>query len=289
MISSFMSLEKRSAGPDPKRSDDAATDKAAAQREADIYDLIAWFEVNKGKVALTAIVLVAIGFGVATVRYMKEQKELKASTELLALKPTVSTPTNQTPPQASAFAKVAQDFPGTAAGERAELFAASTLFTENKFAEAHTAFSKFLADHPGSQWRATAAYGMAAALEAQGKSNEALAAYQSVTTGYPNAAVADDARLAMARMYETQKQPEQALRLYNELLPQGAMVPGRNEAYMRREALYKEFPHLNTNRPLVTAPAPTMIPTGTNAPTLRIPGTNAPAATNAAAPVPPPK
>lgn len=277
MISSFMSLENPSAGHGRNRPEPGATDKAAAQREADIYDLVAWLEVNKKKIAVAAILLTVLGFGVATVRYMKEKKELSASSELLALKPSISTPTNQTPAQASAFSKVAQDFSGTAAAERAQLFAASTLFTEGKYAEAHSAFSKFLTDHPESPWSATASYGMAAAQQAQGKTNEALAAYQGVASKYPNSSVADDARLAMAAMYEAQKQPEQALRLYNELMPQGAMVSGRSEAYMRREALFRDYPHLDTNRANLNLPATQ--PGGTNQPSLRVPATNqAPAA-----------
>ena len=66
---------------------------AGAQREADVYDVLAWLEVNKKRVAIVALVLVALGFAIATLRYMKEQKELKASGALLALKPTLTQPT----------------------------------------------------------------------------------------------------------------------------------------------------------------------------------------------------
>src|SRR5437870_210460 len=66
MIGGFMSSEN----PKP-------TETKGAQRQADVYDLLAWLEVNKMKVATVAVVLVVIGFAIATIRYVREQKELR--------------------------------------------------------------------------------------------------------------------------------------------------------------------------------------------------------------------
>ena len=243
---------------------------AGAKREADIYDLLAWIEVNKAKVAAGAIILVLIGFAIATLRYMRQQKEVRASSELLALKATLTPQTNVPPPQASALLKVANDFQGTSAAERARILAATSLFTEGRYAEAEKEFSQFVKDHPESPWVAEAAYGVATAQEAQNKVNEAQASYQNVATAYASTALADDAKLALARIYEGQKKADQALRLYNELLaPQAGAQPGemRNaQASQRKEALLRANPQLSTNlavRPL-SAPAHSLPATGTN-------------------------
>ena len=97
---------------------------AGTQRETDVYDLLAWLETNKKRVATVALILVLIGFAIATLRYLKQQKEEKASDALFALKHTLTPQTNVPPPQASALLKVAQDYSGTAAAERARIFAA---------------------------------------------------------------------------------------------------------------------------------------------------------------------
>ncbi len=260
MISRFMSSEK-SLPQQPNQ----------AQRPADFYDLLAWFEVNRKRVITVALVLVVIGFVIATVRYTREQKELNASSKLLAMRVVLTPPTNTAPAQASELQKVAQEFSGTSAAERARLLAATTFYTEGKYADAEREFSAFLRDFQGSPWAATAAYGIATAQEAQGKP-DAVAAYQSVATKYANSPVAANAKLALGRIHETQKQPEQALRIYNELLtPRPGAQPGEPtnpEAEARKEALMRKDPQLNTNAPASTATAPVAAPTG---PTLQIP------------------
>lgn len=247
--------------------------KAQPTREADIYDALAWLDVNKKRLIAGALVLVVVGFGWATMRHMGERHELEASSALLALKPTLAPATNAPPPQASAFTKVAEDFKGTAAAERALLLAANTLFVEGKYSEAEAQFNRFFTEHSGSPWAADAAFGKAASLEALGKAGEAVAAYQAVATAYPAASVTTQAKLALARIHEAQGQASQALKFYNDLTatdPTGRTSPN-SQALQRKQALLKSHPELNTN---VTAVAPAPL-----APTLS-------AATNAAAPVP---
>lgn len=272
MICSFMSLENPTPGPERTSPVSERADQQPVQREADIYDFLAWFEVNKGKLLKLAIAIVVIGFAIAFVRHQKQQKELQASSELLKLKPTMMISTNQAPPSLAELNKITEGHHGTAASERAELLAASTLFTDGKFAEAQSAFSKFAESHQNSVWGSIAAYGIAASLDAMGKTNEAVTAYQSVSTSYPESAENQHAQLALARIYEGRSQPEQALKIYNQLSPPGTMVTGRDEAYTRREALLRQHPHLNTNRPPSTALQP--MPAGTNRSLTIQPATN---------------
>ena len=191
MISRFMSSDKP-----------ASQEIKGAHRQADVYDLLAWLEVNKKKVAIAAVALVVVGFGIATIRHLRTEKELNASGQLLALRATLNPATNAVPTQPSAFLKVAENFSGTSASERARLLAATALFTEGKYSEAEREFSAFTKNYAGSLWGGTAAYGVAAAQEAQNKP-EALASYQSVATAYANFAVGDEAKLALARIHES--------------------------------------------------------------------------------------
>jgi TolA-binding protein len=301
MVFGFMSSETPQKEVKQVKSAQRLEPQLEPARETDVYDLLAWLEVNKRKVAGVALAAVVAGFIIYTWSYMKGQKDLKASTALLDLRPSMATSTNNPPVPASSFDKVAAEYPGTSAAERAELLAATALFTEGKYPDAQTRFSKFVNDHPQSPWGSEAQYGVAAALEAQSKTNEALNAYQQVITAYGTSSVAGDAKLAQARIYEEQQKPEQALRLYNELLPTGSAagrMPARSEAFSKREALYKQFPYLNTNKPLSTVTGPsTLTPpvkTTNNAPspagTVVInPATNAAAPQPAAPANPPPQ
>ena len=234
--------------------------------------MLAWLEVNKTKAAIVAVVLVLIGFAIATMRYLRDEKEGKASAELLALKLTLAPQTNVVPAQPSAILKVAEDYPGTSAAERARLLAATAEFTSGKYADAERAFSQFVKDNPGSPWVAEAAFGVASAQEAQNKLNEAQASYQNVATAYASSAVAERAKLSLARIYEERKQPDQALRIYNELLaPRAGAQPGEmgnRDAFQRKEALLRDHPELNANVP---PPAPSAAPSAASA------ATNAPA------------
>jgi len=265
MISRFMSSEKP-----------VSQEIKGTHRQADVYDLLAWLEVNKRKVAIAVVALVVVGFSIATIRHFRREKELNASGQLLALRATLSPATNAVPPQPSAFMKIADEFSGTSASERARLLAATALFTEGKYADAERDFSAFTKNFSGSQWAATAAYGVAAAQEAQNKP-EALASYQGVASAYPNSSVADEAKLALARIHEMRKQPDQALKLYNELLVTrpGAQPgePAHPEAFSRKEALLRNHPELSTNvARTATSISPAVPESG---PTLTIPPASA--------------
>jgi TolA-binding protein len=237
MISGFMDSEKQLPG------------KEAHSRQADVYDLMAWIEVNKKKVAVAAVLAVVVGFSVAIYRNNVQEKELKASDALLALKPALLPSTNTPTAPPEAFFKVADDFKGTSAAERAQYYGATLLFSENKYADAEAQFSRFLKEHEGSPWAPAATFGIAAAQEAKGKP-EALASYQNVFARYPQSPEAEQAKLAVARIYEARNQPDQALRIYNELTaskPGTASSMANPELLQKKEALLRKYPNLNTN------------------------------------------
>lgn len=246
-----------------------------------MYDALAWLELNKKKLALFALLAVLIGFGVATWRYLSEQKELKASTALLELRPVLTPSTNVPAPQPDALMKVAQEFSGTAAAERAQYLAAQALFTQGNYAEAETQFGKFIAEHGGSPWVPGARYGQAAAQEALNKASEAMAAYQQIATAYPGSSVATEAKLALARIHESRNEPQQALRLYNELAPEipGAREMANPEALQRKEALLRAHPELQTNQPPAVSSAPAGTQLQLTMPTNAAGSTSTPAAT----------
>lgn len=255
---------------------------------AGMIEALAWFEVNKKRLAVALLAAVAIGFGIYIVNYTRDQKEKTASSALVALHPPIGD-TNQAPIPASAFLKVTEDYSGTAAAERALLLAAGAYFTEGKYTEAQNTFDRLIKEKPSSKWAPDATYGIAAATEAQGKRDEALTAYQRVVTTYANSAVANDARIAMARIYEAKNQPAEALKQYDELTRGGITSMAAQDAMMRRSQLLKKHPELDkpaTNA--VPAMMPANFPSATNRPAITTnaaPMTNRPtsATTNPAA------
>lgn len=240
-----------------------------------VYEFLAWFEVNKKKVAWGFVALVIVGVVAAYFRWRNQNVELQANQALLQLRPTPSGQGAETQPSAESFSKVAASFPSTEAAERALLLSAGTLFTEGKYAEAQAQFERFLEKHADHPLAPNAAYGRAAALEAQGKQDEALAAYQNLLTRYPRSFLTDRTKLSVARIYEAKNQPEQALKQYDELIdPQGARASA-SEALAMKEALLKRHPEL------VKPAAP---PASTNATAPSASVTNATGITNATAP-----
>jgi TolA-binding protein len=208
------------------------------------------------------VAAVLAGFAVGIYRYSTHQNELAANEALLKLKPALSTAENAVPPDPAAYLRVAEEYAGTAAGDRALFLAAGALFAEGKYAEAHAQFAKFLQASPQSPFAAMAAYGMAAALEAQGKQEEALTSYQNLPVRYPNASILDDAKFALGRIYEAKKQPEQALRAYEELTKAGVMSSVSAEAASRKQAILAQHPELAaTNAPAATTTLPLSLST----------------------------
>lgn len=215
-----------------------------APESAGLIELLTWLDVNKKKLVMGAAAFVAIGFAVSVVRYAKNQKELGASEALLELRTPLNAPTNTPPASSSAFLKIAEDFKGTSAAERAEFLAAATLHTEEKYEQARAAFEKFAGQYPSSAWVAAAQFGVGSSWEALKNPEKAMAAYKTVVDTYPNSSAVADARLAIARLHESKKEPEMALKIYDSLTGTNSVSARAGDASIRKEALLRQFPYL---------------------------------------------
>ncbi len=205
-----------------------------------LYDFVAWLEVNKKQIIVVSVVLVVAGFAAYVWSYHQDARDLEANDALVSLNAAAESPRDRKPDPA-ALLKVAKDYAGTTAAERAKLLAAGAMFESGNYSEAEKLFDQFLKDRPGSPLAPSAAYGVAASLEAEGKVDQAIAAYQNVTVKYPNSSVAAEAKLNLARNY-TKTQPAAALKIYDELSAGGPMRAP--EILMLRERLLSEHPEL---------------------------------------------
>lgn len=214
---------------------------------AGFYDFLAWLEVNKKRVVTIIAVVAVLALAISFTIYTKNQREIAADAALLKL----GLPLAQTDaaPTATAkdFEKVAIDFAGTGAGERALLESAGLLFSESNYAEALVQFKKFQADYSASRMVGISVIGVAACLDAQNKIDEAIIAYKDVLARFPSESVAGQSRIALARIYEARKQPDVALKYYDEILKSSVRSGWANEASEFREMLLSKNPNLISN------------------------------------------
>ena len=198
-------------------------------------------EQNKKRLIYAAIAVAVVSSAWYVYDYFQAQKELRAGDALVSLNKAPEAGGKPVSPEASAYLKVAGDYPGTSAAEHALLLAAGALFTENKFKEASAKFEEFTtkyAEHGDSPLLAAAALGRAACLDAQKETDKAREAYKQ-------------AKLASAFLYEVKKPPEQALKLYNELAPLDKPNVWTREVESRREQLLIKNPQLAATKPPV--------------------------------------
>jgi TolA-binding protein len=219
------------------------------------YDFLGWLDSNKRNLMFAGAGVLAVVFALAAYRWKVNETEQSASDALLRLKAADSSGTT---PEAGATAadylKVAKDFPGTSAADRAQILAAGALYADGKYADAQAEFERFGREHAGNVLATEAAFGVASALEAQGKREEALTAYQAVQSRYPKSAQAATAKLGVARIYEQKGQLELALKSYEELARPGAAGGGANQAMQLKQHLLAAHPELAvTNSPALTA------------------------------------
>jgi predicted negative regulator of RcsB-dependent stress response len=178
-----------------------------------IFKLWPWLEANKNRLigALAAILIVAgILYFISSQRAQKEIDAGQALTMLL-VSPTVNANVGQT---ADAFAKLAAQYPGTAAGQRAQLQGAAALFGAGRYADAQAQFQKFLDGNSTGPLAATAELGVAASLEAQNKLDPAAAAYQRVASGFAGSPSVVPAEFALGRIAEQQNKLTDAVKHY---------------------------------------------------------------------------
>jgi TolA-binding protein len=186
-------------------------------------------------VIAAGIIIVAI-IAISFYSWRLGQKEIEAGN---ALSRVILAGNEQT---ADACLKVAADFPGTKAGQRAALRGAAALFAAGKYADAQAQFQKFLDTYSDSPLAPEAQLGVATSLDAQGKLDLAASAYENVINLSSDQNVTAVARLGLAQIQEQEGRPTDAKRNYEEvarLNPNSSLV---SEAVMRAAQLKTESP-----------------------------------------------
>jgi TolA-binding protein len=180
-----------------------------------LFKLWPWIETNKIRIACGGgIVVVAIGL-ISFYSWQRNQKEITAGETLSRMMSDSGTTTAAQ--QAGLFMKVAGDYPGTAAGQRAILQSAGMLFEAGKYPDAQTQFQQFLNQYPGSSLAAQATLGVAASLDAQGQTDSAAGVYHRVITSYSDVIVAGYAKYRLAQIDERLGKLSEALNLYEDV------------------------------------------------------------------------
>ncbi len=151
-------------------------------------------------------------------------------------------------PSPDAYLKVAAQYPGTLAGQRALLQGAAALFDAGKYSDAQAQFQKFLDAHPDGEFSGQAAIGVAASLEAEGKTDLAVGAYQKVISDASDAVAVSAAKFSLARIEESQGRLNDALVLYQDVASADAGTSIGSEPAMRLMELRSKLP--------AAAPAP---------------------------------
>lgn len=216
-----------------------------------LYELWAWYESNRKKINTWATVVVLVGIAVAYTVWSAEQKQEKASMALFGLgEPTVVIAKGNVP--GADFMKIAEQYPGTSAAERALVEGGVAFFSQADYEKAEKTFSDFLKRFPSSPFVSTAAYGIAACLDAQGKNDAAVAEYQKVIKTYP--LQADQAKLALAAVYEGTGDFQKAYDLYDELTKNYSAAWARS-AYSRKYSLEQRHPEVKEKPVEAAAPA----------------------------------
>jgi predicted negative regulator of RcsB-dependent stress response len=229
-------------------------DKAVSE-SADLYNLVAWFEVNRKRVITIAVVVLAVAAAIGLYYWHNASTETQANDALSSVRPPVMREgVLATAEDAQPYLKVAAEHPGTSAGGRALLIGGGIMFDAGKFDQAKAEFDKFLGQYPESPLAIQALLGVAASLEAQNKIPEATARYEELLKRHSNESVAPQAKSALARLYVAQNKPEQAMHIYEELAKAGNNDSWSAEAGIQLEELLAKYPNLK--KPMAPSPAP---------------------------------
>lgn len=211
-----------------------------------VYGVWAWLVANRKRVLTVLAVLAVAGSVMGVMNHQQKLREISAGDSLLKLQMK-----REGKAKAADYASVVEQFPGTAAAERAAIMAATTLFEEGRFADARTGFNDYLASQPDGLFRSTAMLGVAACEDAANEVDKAMASYEQVISTFPNEGVAAQAKLALALILES-KDLSRAYKLYDEV----AKLPGSafaGQGRMKAQQLTEEHPEL---KPAAPAPLP---------------------------------
>lgn len=201
------------------------------------FKLWPWFEANAKRLAFGAAFVVLVAFVISFYSWRQGEKDADAGQALTQV--AMNPDSNQ---QADAYLKIAADYPGTRAGQRARLQGAAALFAQGKFADAQTQFQKFLEAYPDNTFASQAILGVAASLDAQGKTDQAADAYERTINLSSDPGTLIAAKFALAQIDDREGKKADALNLYEEvarLNPGGAFG---SEAGLRAVELQMKSP-----------------------------------------------
>lgn len=175
-----------------------------------------WFEANRKRLiylAVGAVVVLFIWYFLATQREARSVQAGQAYTQLQ-----MSLASSLTAQQVTdAYLKLAAQYAGTPAAERAQLQASAVLYNAGRYDDALAQFQKFLTANSGSLLASVAHLGAGASLEAAGKLDGAVTEYRAVATGFPNSSEALPAKFSLARVLEAQGKLSDASSYYQEV------------------------------------------------------------------------
>ena len=170
-----------------------------------------WFEENKKPIIAGTAVVVIVGFFLWFSSEQRAQKEIEAGQAMGQLM------VSQAGQSADAYLKVASNYSGTVAAQRAKLHAATLLFVQGNFADAQTQFQQFLDSNPNGEFYSQALFGVAASLAAQDKLDDAITAYKRVISTPSVGPELNAAKFALAGIEESKGQFSDALTYYEDI------------------------------------------------------------------------
>jgi TolA-binding protein len=212
------------------------------------FKLWPWFEANLKRLAFGVVFVVIAVFVFSFYSYRQSQGEIAAGQAL-----TQVSVSNTGSELAEACLKIAADYSGTLAGQRALLQGATALFVSGKYADAQTQFQKFLDAYPDNFLAPQAALGVAASLDAQGKTDLAVSAYQHAAGQSSDVNVVASAKFALAHLEEARGKLAEASKLYEEVARSFPNSSMGNEAGLRAMELKIKSPAAPT-APAAVAP-----------------------------------
>jgi len=162
---------------------------------AGFYDFLGWLETNKKRVAIGAATVFIVALIAGFFVWRSGQREIEAEQALSSVKVAVSPGDLPAPGSGEAIAKIAEEYPKSAAGAKALLRSGTIYFDQGDFAKAQAQFEKLLRDYGDTPWVPTAVFGIAASLDAQSKATDAITRYNDFIRNYPGDAAIDQARL----------------------------------------------------------------------------------------------
>jgi predicted negative regulator of RcsB-dependent stress response len=234
----------------------------AQTQSTDVYiRVLGWLHARRKPLVIGVVVVAVIGAVWGFMAWKKAQDETDANAQIFAV-PIGGGP-RSAPASPQPLLEVAREYPGTPAGEYAQLLAADILFNEGKYPEAGQQFSEFVDNHAESALVPEAKVGVAASLEAQGKISEAITKYHEIIVMYPSEMnIVSPAKLTLARLYDEDNKPELAFNFYVELtrlLNQNPYDPWAAEARERAQLLVAKHPELLKSQ---ASAAPSSAPPG---------------------------